>query len=1019
MGKTCRVSRVLRKYFLIGLVIGLFPSISYSQQYNLESFSVNKGLPHSQVSDITQTTDGFVWIGTYGGGITKFDGKNFQNYSTQEGLKTNVTEVIYEDSKKNLWIGTHGHGPMKLEADSIVSVFDGLAIDTTTVLKISEPQENGEVWFGTIDAGVFIYDGNNLKKLTTDNGLIDNTVWDFWESSDGIIWLATQRGISRFDGKTFDNVTTEDGLSGTRTFEFMQAEDGRLWIATDSGISIWDGQGFSTIEKINGTRLGFVFDLLASSDGSIWIATDKDGIFKYKDGTFSQISTRNGLSENSIYELYEDRYNNIWIGTYNNGIDIYQGHFAKFYGREMGLSSQKVTSIYFDKNNRKWVGTFEGLSMQDGDIFKSLSLPQNIENRGEVWEIAELENGNLLFSMPNYMIYEYDGNTYQNYSERHNLPSLIPYELYVDKNNTVWIGSNKGVFHITGKGVEQYTTDTGLPSNVVYQVFEHNRYKWIATQGGISRFDGENFKNYTNKDGLHHQEVRFITSDDDENLWVGTSGGVSFLTVGENGTISSIENIKKSDGLKLTKTQLLWFDEEGHLWQGTNGGLHKINVAEFQRSGNVEIEHYRLSDVGIGVETNHKAIQKISPHKVWVGTMNGILELDTQKMHSKKGEIPVYITDIERNATSIKGSDFADILEYQFGRPVFQNLEFPYGQHTYTFNYLSPSFGSDTDITYRHKLKGFENKWSQPSEMTQATFTSLAPGDYTFQVQAIIGNSSQVVNEASVRFVVENPFWQTYWFYAVVFLAFVGLVYTYIQFRVHKIEKDRLKELVDEQTKDLTEALEEKEVLIKEIHHRVKNNLAVISGLLELQVGHTEDEFSSRILSESQRRVQSISMIHEKLYQSERLAEIKVEKYVKELISYISYSFNNPEKSIEVKTEIDEFKLGVDQGIPCGLILNELVSNAYEHAFKNSDQGIIQIKIQEDSNRNITFSVSDNGCGVDENYKEGHNQSLGLTLVETLCEQLNGNWKLENTGDGTRFVLHFKKEEASLRVPVS
>ncbi|MDZ7681569.1 MAG: sensor histidine kinase [Fodinibius sp.] len=157
---------------------------------------------------------------------------------------------------------------------------------------------------------------------------------------------------------------------------------------------------------------------------------------------------------------------------------------------------------------------------------------------------------------------------------------------------------------------------------------------------------------------------------------------------------------------------------------------------------------------------------------------------------------------------------------------------------------------------------------------------------------------------------------------------------------------------------------EEKEVLIKEIHHRVKNNLG---GYLRICSNYSRDNanngFATRVLSESQRRVQSISMIHEKLYQSERLAEIDFEKYVRELIDVIAYSFSYPNKEITVNIEIDNFKVGVDQGIPCGLILNELVSNAYEHAFKNKQQGIITIEITEADDQ-ITMIVADNGTVV-------------------------------------------------------
>lgn len=212
-------------------------------------------------------------------------------------------------------------------------------------------------------------------------------------------------------------------------------------------------------------------------------------------------------------------------------------------------------------------------------------------------------------------------------------------------------------------------------------------------------------------------------------------------------------------------------------------------------------------------------------------------------------------------------------------------------------------------------------------------------------------------------------------------------------------------------------ALKEKEILIKEIHHRVKNNLAVISGLLELQMGYTEDDFARRILTESQLRVRSISMIHEKLYQNKRLAEIDFQKYVDELAEIISYSFNYREKEIEVVNETAEIKLGVDQGIPCGLILNELISNSYEHAFNGREAGIINIGLEEDG-KELILSVSDNGKELSDNFNIDGNKTLGLTLVETLSQQLQGELSIVDKNPGTAFIITFPKEEAPLTVPV-
>jgi two-component sensor histidine kinase len=285
-------------------------------------------------------------------------------------------------------------------------------------------------------------------------------------------------------------------------------------------------------------------------------------------------------------------------------------------------------------------------------------------------------------------------------------------------------------------------------------------------------------------------------------------------------------------------------------------------------------------------------------------------------------------------------------------------------------------------------------------------------------VQASLGNKIWSTLPATYNFSIDYPFWRSYWFYLLATASLIGIGYLYTRFRLQALEKKKLKKLVDEQTKDLQVALKEKETLLSEIHHRVKNNLAVITGLLELQMGYSEDEYSIRSLKESQRRVQSIAMIHEKLYQNERLSEIDFRKYIEELLEILGYTFNFENKKIDVSPYVDNIKLTIDQSIPCGLILNELVCNAFEHAFKDQSEGDILVEFTKGDHNIITFRVADNGRGLPEDIHDKKNDSLGLTLVETLTLQLNGELEIESDKKGTIFTITFEQEKAENNLPV-
>lgn len=199
-------------------------------------------------------------------------------------------------------------------------------------------------------------------------------------------------------------------------------------------------------------------------------------------------------------------------------------------------------------------------------------------------------------------------------------------------------------------------------------------------------------------------------------------------------------------------------------------------------------------------------------------------------------------------------------------------------------------------------------------------------------------------------------------------------------------------------------SLKEKEVLIKEIHHRVKNNLQIVSSLLYLQAARTEDPGAVSALTESRARVRSMALIHEKLYQSPNLASVDMGQYTRSLVSEIQYSHRTEDSSVRLTVNIGDITLGITEAIPCGLIINELVSNAVKHAFPKGGEGEITIQLIRESAKHIALTVSDNGIGFPEHVDFRNSPSLGLSLVNSLVQQLDGSIELDRRA-GTTFRI--------------
>lgn len=210
-------------------------------------------------------------------------------------------------------------------------------------------------------------------------------------------------------------------------------------------------------------------------------------------------------------------------------------------------------------------------------------------------------------------------------------------------------------------------------------------------------------------------------------------------------------------------------------------------------------------------------------------------------------------------------------------------------------------------------------------------------------------------------------------------------------------------------------SLQEKEVLLKEIHHRVKNNLQVISSLLKMQSRSLNDPKILEMFQESQSRIQSMALIHEKLYESEDLARINCAEYIHNLTSHLYRSYQVSPRNLQLDVKVDNISLSIDAALPCGLIINELVSNAIKYAFPDRRSGNIYIHLNMDEQKHYTLKVGDNGIGLPENIDWQNTRSLGLRLVRTLSQQLGATVELDRS-DGTMFFLSFREPNYIKRI---
>ncbi|MDZ7771318.1 MAG: sensor histidine kinase [Balneolaceae bacterium] len=220
-----------------------------------------------------------------------------------------------------------------------------------------------------------------------------------------------------------------------------------------------------------------------------------------------------------------------------------------------------------------------------------------------------------------------------------------------------------------------------------------------------------------------------------------------------------------------------------------------------------------------------------------------------------------------------------------------------------------------------------------------------------------------------------------------------------------------LRRQVLRKTRSLEEAVDQRDALFQEIHHRVKNNLAVISGLIDLQMDGTRDESARRVLRDSQKRIQSMALVHDKLYRSDAVTAIGMEAYVRDLVESIRRTFAERKGDVRLVLEVEDLDLDMRQVIPCGLLINELAVNAFKHAFlpEHGEEGVLTIRLEERDGAALLV-ISDNGPGLPEDFDLASSDSLGMILVQTFARQLSAEMEV-NGRDGTAFRFTFPLEQ--------
>lgn len=810
-------------------LIGIYFQVS-AQQYNFRGYSLEQGLPQSQVLSIVQDSRGSLWQATQGGGIARFNGDKFDVFTMREGLVDNQAIYLFEDSKQNLWIATY-RGVSKYNGSTFTNYGEKEGFNNISYARIYEDAQ-GVIW-------IYLREDSRNSKIVylKDNKFVDfkretpqlheAEVYAFHQSSDKCFLISTRQDLWRYDGKNLTTIPFKDSefLQKNTIHDIASEKNGTLWFASNQSetflykYSQGEVKLFVLPESFRKAPISYMF---ADRKNNLWVATTGAGILKHNGRDTQTFSTENGLAENRIFCVYEDIEGNIWIGSDGSGLIRYTGDRFVYLNTQDGLLSENIRPIYEDSEGNIWFGMLgAGVAKLNADGI-SPHLQDIGTKLGNIRGIIEVEKGRMLFSSDDGLWYLV-GNSKRHANGDFDLPLHQRTTNVVKVGNELWFalhGTKLIKYDLVTKKSVEFTKRQGLIDASIHFLSKDSKNNiWICSNSGISKYDRANnmLVNYTTKDGLPDKWTLHMTEDKKGGLWFATFGGGLIYYDG-----TKFKTITIKDGISTDIIYSVLIDNDERLWLGTQHGVERLTIDD---QGKIkEIKSYSKVEGFVGIENNGQASFKDSKGNLWFGTINGLIRYNPKADLSNNTPPQINITNLRLFFKTINWNK-SQYKTYHKGTSDWfalpQKLNLPHNVNHVSFDFEALSYGAPEKVLYQWKLEGADHEWSPASNKPEAIYANLPPGDYTLKVKAANSDGVWTKTTLEYSFTIETPFWEMWWFRLVVILVLLGITFLIVRMRIKSVEaqKEKLQYMVDKKTQEVrkqNEEIIEKSQLLKE-----------------------------------------------------------------------------------------------------------------------------------------------------------------------------------------------------------
>ncbi len=957
------------------------------QQQQLRPYTLEDGLPQSQVYDIIQDDVGYLWLGTQGGGLCNFDGEKFTTWNTTDGLLSNYIHAL-SYTKDSLFIGTKRG--LSIKTEHAFTNFKSPPIHTLY-------STNDSLFLGTT-AGIYTYNRKKgIHKLhlhpEIDNSTIQDIIFDgtqFWIATTKALWklnslqhkntIITKYSVNNFTsivsyGTTIFAATYTDGILviDTKNSEDILIREplriqhiallhDQLWVATDhDGITVIDpNDDYRELQRIGtsqGLHVSHVRKTSIDRQSNIWIATSGGGIYKYFLNNFKQYGQATGLKGHKIHAVHHAK-NGLWVSNATAGLVHIDTSGIHHIPKAPQLSEAKIKTITSDTKDDIWAGTngsgiwYRATTQTDSIITDSVEV-LGVLSRDTIHSTT----------ITNHIIDTDKG-----------LPSDWIRTLCA-QDNTIWAATyTSGIINFRyypdkdSLGIRNtFNKQQGIKDLYLMDLKEDPQGRmWYSTQHGHLGYIDDGIVTDLGK-VIHHDIVINTIRFHQQKIWIGTAGHGVWSS-----NYTTLEPFKKLQGEKRLASENIYqliFDDQEHLWIGTERGLDKVVLNQEQHV--VDIVHFDRNNGFSGIETCLNAVEKDLQGDLWFGTINGLTKYQTSEIEKPILHPKLHFETVAVAYTTI---DTIALPEWTNSNHI---LALQPHQNQLSFSYRTIDIDHPNAVQYRFRLN--TSDWSPWSYENRQNLAGLAYGPHTFIAQSR-NYRWEESDPIRFQFYIHRPFYEKAWFQWMVLAVIIGiLVWITIRYiktikRKNRQEQERL------EIKNHLLSLEHKALQLQMNPHFIFN---VLNGIKAMG-GNDIQKMNTTINTFAM-------MLRETLYNS-RKDHITLAQELNTLKHYIALEQLMTSKSFIYDSTIDT-DTDIEEVLIPPMLIQPFVENAIRHGIlKGTHQGKLQIdfKIQSEW---LTCTITDNGIGIFQSQKRKQktdHQSIALKVTKERLASIAG-----------------------------